>query len=66
MYASLLYLLWGVFFKVPSLANAVITLFGSAFLFATAVVEEKEDIRTFGAEYSKYMKVSKRFIPYVL
>jgi len=65
MYASLLYLLWGIFFKVPNVLNGIISLVGSIFLLVTAAVEERENLHTFGDPYRKYMKLSRRFIPWV-
>lgn len=38
----------------------------TAFLIATAKVEEAENLRKFGDEYVRYMMRSKAFIPYIL
>ena len=66
LYSSLLFLGWGVFFKSPSLLDAVLTLICTLFLTATARVEERENITYFGDEYREYMKRTKMFIPTVL
>jgi protein-S-isoprenylcysteine O-methyltransferase Ste14 len=53
LYSSLLLLAGGV------------VLGATAFLLATAKVEEVENIRYFGAAYREYMQHSKMFIPFV-
>ncbi|GAB5605323.1 methyltransferase family protein [Sideroxyarcus sp. TK5] len=66
MYASLLLLGWGFFFRSPSLAGAVLAVACSAFLLAAALVEEAENVGYFGEEYRRYMKRTWRFLPFVL
>jgi len=66
MYASLLFLGWGAFFKHISLLNVVLVLLVSTFLFAVAKVEEQENIRFFGNAYVDYMQRSRMFIPGLL
>jgi protein-S-isoprenylcysteine O-methyltransferase Ste14 len=66
LYSSLLLLAWGVFFKKISLAGGVLALFATACLFATAILEEHEDIQSFGPEYAAYMKRTRRFIPFLI
>jgi len=66
MYASLLFLGWGVYFKDITILGLVIAIIMTAFLYATARVEEGENIRRFGDEYKAYMTRSKMFIPFVL
>jgi protein-S-isoprenylcysteine O-methyltransferase Ste14 len=66
LYASLLYLAWGVFFKSPSLPGGCIAVVASAFLFATARADERECLVKFGNEYASYIKQTKAFIPYVI
>lgn len=63
LYSSLLLLGWGVFFKDPSPLGGMLVLATSAFLIATARVEEAENLDKFGAEYAVYMKTTKMFIP---
>lgn len=65
MYASLLYLAWGVFFKSPSLLDGLIAAVASAFLYATGRVEEAENLEKFGDEYSDYLKETRMFIPFI-
>jgi protein-S-isoprenylcysteine O-methyltransferase Ste14 len=65
LYSSLLLLAWGVFLKHPSLVGGGVVLGATAFLLATAKVEEAENIRYFGAAYRAYMQYTKMFIPFV-
>lgn len=65
LYASLLYLIWGIFFKSPSLLDGCSALVATAFLFATARADEAECIDKFGEKYSSYMKKTKMFIPFI-
>ncbi len=65
LYASLLYLAWGLFFKSPSLLDGCLVVVGTAFLFATARADESECLAKFGKEYAGYMKNTKRFIPLI-
>jgi protein-S-isoprenylcysteine O-methyltransferase Ste14 len=65
LYSSLLFLAWGIFFKLPTLTGIVLTAVTTAFLFATAKTDEAECIRFFGNEYQEYMKHTKMFIPKV-
>ena len=66
LYASLLFLSWGIFLKNTNLLLLAVTLASSIFLFITAKFEEKEDSAFFGNEYREYMKRTKMFIPFVL
>jgi len=65
LYASLLLLGWGAYLKNPSLFSALLVLATSAFLIATARVEEVENLEKFGADYAVYMKTTKMFIPFL-
>jgi protein-S-isoprenylcysteine O-methyltransferase Ste14 len=65
MYSSLLFLAWGVFFKDLSWLSGVLALAATAFLVATAKVEEAEDIRFFGTAYQAYIEQTKMFIPFL-
>jgi protein-S-isoprenylcysteine O-methyltransferase Ste14 len=65
MYCSLLLLSWGVFFKNLSWWGILLVALASLCLYATARIEEKENITTFGVTYLEYMKNSKMFIPYL-
>lgn len=63
MYASLLALTWGAYFKDPGLGGLPFALIGSACLLTTALADEKECLAHFGQPYTDYMQRSKRFIP---
>ena len=65
LYTSLLLLGWGAFLKDPSLVAAALSLAASAFLVATAKVEEKLNAEKFGSQYADYMKRTKMFVPYL-
>jgi protein-S-isoprenylcysteine O-methyltransferase Ste14 len=65
LYASLLYLAWGIFFKSPSLLDGCLVVVATAFLYATARADEGECLVKFGKEYAGYMKNTKMFIPLV-
>ena len=66
LYSSILLLGWGAFFKAPSFFGTILVLTASAFIIATARVEEMENLHKFGAEYAEYMKRTRMFIPFVL
>jgi len=66
LYASLLALAWCAWLKNPAgLASIVLTLGASGFLLATAIAEERENLKRFGASYADYTKRTRRFIPFV-
>lgn len=65
LYASLLYLTWGIFFKHITVGTLVVSIFSSVFLYITARYDEKECIAYFGDKYRDYMARSKRFVPFV-
>jgi protein-S-isoprenylcysteine O-methyltransferase Ste14 len=65
LYASLLYLAWGIFFKSPALLDGLIVAIASVFLYATARADENECIVKFGPVYAEYMKSTRMFIPLV-
>jgi protein-S-isoprenylcysteine O-methyltransferase Ste14 len=65
MYTSVILLAWGVAMKNPTLQSLCLTLVVTVFLFATAKVEERENVERFGEEYRQYMKKSRMFIPFV-
>lgn len=66
MYASLLLLCWGFFFRLPSLAGGILAAACTVFLLAAALVEEAENVGYFGDEYRQYMRRTKRFLPFIL
>ena len=65
MYASLLYLCWGIYFKQPEFIQFFLAVMISVFLFLTAKVEEKENLGKFGDEYLEYTKRSKMFVHFI-
>jgi protein-S-isoprenylcysteine O-methyltransferase Ste14 len=65
LYSSLLLLAWGVFFKHPSWVGGGVVLGATAFLLATAKLEELENLRYFGAAYETYVQQTRMFIPFV-
>ncbi len=65
LYASLLALAWGALLKGPSWPAAALAAVASAAVYLTARVEERENLRNFGAAYAEYMRETRMFIPYV-
>jgi protein-S-isoprenylcysteine O-methyltransferase Ste14 len=65
LYASLLYLAWGIFFKSPSLLDGCLAVVATAFLYATARADEAECVVKFGDEYARYMEKTKMFVPFL-
>ena len=65
LYASLLYLAWGVTLKQVNLISILLAVIASLTLYLTAIYEERENLAKFGDEYVSYIKHSKRFIPYI-
>ena len=65
LYASLLFLTVGLFFKQLSWLGFCLALLASIFILLTAFAEEKEMYKVFGSEYEQYRKHTKRFIPFI-
>jgi protein-S-isoprenylcysteine O-methyltransferase Ste14 len=65
LYASLLLLAWGIFFKRPSAAGAVLAVGATLLLILTAKADEAECEHVFGQAYRIYRRGSRMFIPYV-
>jgi protein-S-isoprenylcysteine O-methyltransferase Ste14 len=65
LYASLIFLSWGIFFKQPGTWNFVFAMASTIFLYITSRFDEIECIAYFGEEYREYMKRSKMFIPFI-
>jgi protein-S-isoprenylcysteine O-methyltransferase Ste14 len=65
LYASLLGLVWGACLKQPVTVSIALALAASAFLLATALAEERENLARFGAAYAAYKQSTRRFIPWV-
>jgi protein-S-isoprenylcysteine O-methyltransferase Ste14 len=66
MYASLLFLGWGMLIKDINPTTVNITGLLSIAVYLTCKVEEREMISRFGDEYRDYMKKTKLWIPGVL
>ena len=66
LYASLMILGLGVFFKQLSWVGGVCAVIDVAAIIGTSRREEKEMVERFGEEYGAYMKESKMFIPHIL
>ncbi len=65
LYASLLFLAWGVFLKAVSPVTIALVLVATAALIATARAEEIANLRQFGQAYQDYMRRTRLFIPFV-
>ena len=66
LYASLLALAWCACLKNPLRTRLRSANLGtSGFLLATAMAEERENLRRFGAAYAEYKRQTRRFIPFV-
>lgn len=65
MYASLMALAWGFFFRDPSLLAVSLAGLASVFLLLTARADERECLAYFGDPYAEYMKRTRRFLPYL-
>lgn len=66
LYTSLLLLTWGAFLKNVTLVALSLAACATAFLVATALAEEKENLVRFGEAYATYSETTKRFIPYLV
>jgi protein-S-isoprenylcysteine O-methyltransferase Ste14 len=65
MYASLLYLTWGIALKKPALLILIYAAVTTILLYLTVRVEERENLAYFGDDYRRYMKHTKRFVPWL-
>ena len=66
LYASLIFLTWGIFLKNPTISLFIVSMLSTFFLYVTALCDERECIEYFGDKYIEYMTRSKRFIPFVV
>jgi protein-S-isoprenylcysteine O-methyltransferase Ste14 len=66
LYASLLFLGTGVFFKNILITTSLFAIVNITALIATAKEEEKEMIEKFGNEYIAYMQKTRMFIPFLI
>jgi protein-S-isoprenylcysteine O-methyltransferase Ste14 len=64
LYSSLLVLTWGIFCKDLSLLGLLLAGNSTLFLFATARMEESENLAHFGELYESYKKSTRMFIPF--
>lgn len=65
MYASLLYMAWGVFLKQVSVVSSLLIALVTVALVITALRDEKESLDYFAEDYRRYMQNTRRFIPFV-
>ena len=65
MYTSLLLLAWGAALKHLAPAALAGALICTVLLVITAKVEERESLAFFGAGYSRYVRHTKMFIPFL-
>jgi protein-S-isoprenylcysteine O-methyltransferase Ste14 len=65
LYASLIFLTWGIFLKNPTTLLFFVSLLSTDFLYFTSKFDEKECVNYFGDKYIEYMKHTKMFIPFV-
>ncbi len=65
LYASLIFVTWGIYLKNPTLELIIFALLSTVFLYITSRYDEKECINYFGDKYKNYMKRTKMFIPFV-
>ncbi|MFZ0471527.1 MAG: isoprenylcysteine carboxylmethyltransferase family protein [Bacteroidales bacterium] len=66
LYASLIFITWGIYFKHPTVIMTLVALLASVLFWFTAVGDEKECIAYFGDSYRDYIKGTKRFIPFLI
>lgn len=66
LYASLLFLAWGLYLKVPAWPEFGLSLFASLFLVRASIADENECATHFGDAYRAYMKGTRRFIPFLI
>ena len=65
LYSSLLFLVWGAFFKHTSWIGVCLAVLTTFFLTLTAKVEEAENIGFFGDVYRSYLTQTKMFVPFL-
>lgn len=66
MYTSLLLLAWGVYCKGMTPATTLLVLAATLSAVVAALIEERENIRFFGSSYRRYMRRTRRFIPWII
>lgn len=65
LYSSLFFLTWGAYFKSLTVWSIGLTLVATGFLWATAKVEENENLNYFGDDYREYISLTKMFVPFL-
>jgi protein-S-isoprenylcysteine O-methyltransferase Ste14 len=65
LYASLIFVTWGICFKNPTIIISIIALISTILLYFTSRFDEKECVQYFGVDYEDYMKQTKMFIPFI-
>jgi protein-S-isoprenylcysteine O-methyltransferase Ste14 len=66
LYASLLCLAGGAWLKHVTPLTVILFAAAAVFLYATARVEERENLARFGQAYAEYMRRTRMFIPFIL
>lgn len=65
LYSSLIAFALGAFLKHPSWTGLFLVITTVVGVILTARIEERHNLERFGEAYQKYMKRTKRFIPYL-
>ncbi|HZL52794.1 MAG TPA: isoprenylcysteine carboxylmethyltransferase family protein [Terracidiphilus sp.] len=66
LYASLLALAGCAYLKNPCAPSSILlAVCASVFLLTTAITEERENLKRFGAAYADYTKTTHRFVPFL-
>ena len=65
MYASLMALAWGFFFRDPALLAFTLAALVSFLLHLTGLADERECLAYFGQPYADYMRRTRRFVPFL-
>jgi len=66
MYSSLMLPAWGICLRRAPAELLGVALAAACACILAARVEEKENTNYFGEEYRRYMRRTKRFIPYIV
>lgn len=66
MYAGLIFLAWGAFLKQFSWIGLGLVTAATVLLLLTALRDEQECLAHFGEAYRRYMRGTRRFVPFLL